>query len=89
MSASSSTRMRPCPIGAWYDSLPEGIHIKTVSLSISQLTDDVMDKANKVIERGALAVAGASDSRYERPCIFEYRLTGTGKPRCSRSVCPE
>jgi maleate isomerase len=47
------TPVPPRPIREWYQAVPDGIDITTVSLSISQLTDDNMDEAIKGIERAA------------------------------------
>src|SRR4029077_14894288 len=47
----------PRPIREWYEVLPEGIDITTVSLTIQQLTDDNMEEALAGMERGARHVA--------------------------------
>jgi maleate isomerase len=47
------TPVPPRPIREWYQAVPDGVDITTVSLSISQLTDDNMDEAIKGIERAA------------------------------------
>jgi maleate isomerase len=47
------TPVPPRPIREWYEVVPDGVDITTVSLTISQLTDDNMDEAVKGIERAA------------------------------------
>jgi maleate cis-trans isomerase len=47
------TPVPPRPIREWYEVVPEGVDITTVSLTISQLTDDNMEDAIKGMERAA------------------------------------
>ncbi len=47
------TPVPPRPIREWYQVVPEGVDITTVSLSIQQLTDDNMEEALKGMERAA------------------------------------
>jgi maleate isomerase len=47
------TPVPPRPIREWYQVVPEGIDITTVSLTIQQLTDDNMEEAIKGMERAA------------------------------------
>jgi maleate cis-trans isomerase len=47
------TPVPPRPILEWYEVVPPGVDITTVSLSISQLTDDNMDEAIKGMELAA------------------------------------
>src|SRR6266849_1395175 len=51
------TPVPPRPIREWYEVVPEGIDITTVSLSIQQLTDDNMEEALKGMERAAKQLA--------------------------------
>jgi maleate cis-trans isomerase len=51
------TPVPPRPIREWYQVVPEGIDITTVSLSIQQLTDDNMEDALKGMERAAKQLA--------------------------------
>jgi len=51
------TPVPPRPIREWYQVVPEGIDITTVSLTISQLTDDNMEDAVKGMERAAKQLA--------------------------------
>ena len=47
------TPVPPRPIREWYQVVPEGVDITTVSLTIQQLTDDNMVEAVKGMERAA------------------------------------
>jgi maleate cis-trans isomerase len=47
------TPVPPRPIREWYQVVPEGVDITTVSLTIQQLTDDNMEEAVKGMERAA------------------------------------
>ena len=47
------TPVPPRPIREWYEVVPDGIDITTVSLTISQLTDDNMEEAVRGAERAA------------------------------------
>ena len=47
------TPVPPRPIREWYQVVPDGIDITTVSLTIQQLTDDNMEEAVKGAERAA------------------------------------
>ena len=47
------TPVPPRPIREWYQVVPEGVDITTVSLTIQQLTDDNMEEALKGMERAA------------------------------------
>jgi len=47
------TPVPPRPIREWYQVVPEGVDITTVSLTIQQLTDDNMEEAIKGMERAA------------------------------------
>ena len=47
------TPVPPRPIREWYQVVPEGVDITTVSLSIQQLTDDNMEDALTGMERAA------------------------------------
>ncbi|MBC7800479.1 MAG: hypothetical protein H7Z10_07645 [Gemmatimonadaceae bacterium] len=47
------TPVPPRPIREWYQVVPEGVDITTVSLSIQQLTDDNMEAAIEGMERAA------------------------------------
>ena len=47
------TPVPPRPIREWYEVVPDGIDITTVSLTIPQLTDDNMEEALKGAERAA------------------------------------
>jgi maleate cis-trans isomerase len=47
------TPVPPRPIREWYQVVPEGVDITTVSLTIQQLTDDNMEDAVKGMERAA------------------------------------
>jgi maleate cis-trans isomerase len=51
------TPVPPRPIREWYQVVPEGIDITTVSLTIQQLTDDNMEEAVKGMERAAKQLA--------------------------------
>jgi hypothetical protein len=43
----------PRPITEWYQVVPDGVGITTVSLSIERLTDDNMEEAIQGMERAA------------------------------------
>ena len=43
----------PRPIREWYQVVPNGVDITTVSLSIQRLTDDNMEEAIQRMERAA------------------------------------
>jgi maleate isomerase len=45
------------PIREWYEVVPDGIDLTTVSLTIQQLTDDNMEEALKGMERAAKQLA--------------------------------
>jgi maleate cis-trans isomerase len=47
------TPVPPRPIREWYEVVPDGIDITTVSLTIQQLTDENMEEALKGAERAA------------------------------------
>jgi len=47
------TPVPPRPIREWYQVVPDGVDITTVSLTIQQLTDDNMEDAVKGMERAA------------------------------------
>jgi maleate isomerase len=47
------TPVPPRPIREWYEVVPDGIDITTVSLTIQRLTDENMDEAIKGMERAA------------------------------------
>jgi maleate cis-trans isomerase len=47
------TPVPPRPIREWYQVVPDGIDITTVSLTTQQLTDDNMEEALKGMERAA------------------------------------
>jgi len=47
------TPVPPRPIREWYEVVPDGVDITTVSLTIQQLTDDNMEDALKGMERAA------------------------------------
>jgi len=47
------TPLPPRPIREWYQVVPEGVDITTVSLTIQQLTDDNMEEALAGMERAA------------------------------------
>ena len=51
------TPVPPRPIREWYEVVPAGIDITTVSLSIQQLTDDNMEEALGGMERAAKQLA--------------------------------
>jgi maleate cis-trans isomerase len=51
------TPVPPRPIREWYQVVPDGIDITTVSLTIQQLTDADMDEAVKGMERAAKQLA--------------------------------
>jgi maleate cis-trans isomerase len=51
------TPVPPRPIRDWYQVVPEGIDITTVSLTIQQLTDDNMEEALASMERAAKQLA--------------------------------
>jgi hypothetical protein len=51
------TPVPPRPIREWYQVVPEGIDITTVSLTIQQLTDDSMEEALASMERAAKQLA--------------------------------
>ena len=52
------TPVPPRPIREWYQVVPDGIDITTVSLTIQQLTDDNMEEALKGMERAAKQLLG-------------------------------
>ena len=47
------TPVPPRPIREWYQGVPDGIDITTVSLSIQRLTDDNMEEVIQGMERAA------------------------------------
>ena len=47
------TPVPPRPIRKWYQVVPDGVDITTVSLSIQRLTDDNMEEAIQGMERAA------------------------------------
>ena len=51
------TPVPPRAIREWYEVVPEGIDVTTVSLTIQQLTDDDMEEAVKGMERAAKQLA--------------------------------
>jgi arylmalonate decarboxylase len=51
------TPVPPRPIREWYEVVPDGIDITTVSLTIQQLTDADMEEAVKGMERAAKQLA--------------------------------
>ena len=51
------TPVPPRPIREWYEVVPDGIDVTTVSLSIQQLTDSDMEEAVKGMERAAKQLA--------------------------------
>jgi maleate isomerase len=51
------TPVPPRPIREWYEVVPEGIDITTVSLTIQQLSDDNMEEALGGMERAAKQLA--------------------------------
>jgi maleate cis-trans isomerase len=51
------TPVPPRPIREWYQVVPEGVDITTVSLTIQQLTDDNMEEALAGMERAAAQLA--------------------------------
>jgi maleate isomerase len=51
------TPVPPRPIREWYQVVPDGVDITTVSLTIQQLTDDNMDEAINGMERAAKQLA--------------------------------
>lgn len=51
------TPVPPRPIREWYEVVPDGVDITTVSLTIQQLTDDNMEEALKGMERAAKQLA--------------------------------
>ncbi len=51
------TPVPPRPIREWYQVVPEGVDITTVSLTIQQLTDDNMEEALDGMERAAKQLA--------------------------------
>src|SRR3974390_2254047 len=51
------TPVPPRPIREWYQVVPEGVDITTVSLTIQQLTDDNMEEALAGMERAAQQLA--------------------------------
>jgi maleate cis-trans isomerase len=51
------TPVPPRPIREWYQVVPDGVDITTVSLTIQQLTDDNMDEAINGMERAARQLA--------------------------------
>jgi maleate cis-trans isomerase len=51
------TPVPPRPILEWYEVVPEGIDVTTVSLTIQQLTDDNMEEALTGMERAAKQLA--------------------------------
>jgi maleate cis-trans isomerase len=51
------TPVPPRPIREWYQVVPDGIDITTVSLTIQQLTDSDMEEAIKGMERAAKQLA--------------------------------
>ncbi len=72
------TPVPPRPIREWYQVVPEGIDITTVSLSIQQLTDDNMEDAIKGMERAAKQL-----SNFDVDVIFQSGVppvVANGKP---------
>ena len=72
------TPVPPRPIREWYEVVPEGIDITTVSLSIQQLTDDNMEDAIKGMERAAKQL-----SNFDVDVIFQSGVppvVANGKP---------
>ena len=74
------TPVPPRPIREWYQVVPNGIDITTVSLTIQQLTDDNMEEALKGAERAARQL-----SSFDVDVIFRVggaagRGAGTGLP---------
>jgi len=51
------TPVPPRPIREWYEVVPDGVDITTVSLTIQQLTDDNMEEALSGMERAAKQLA--------------------------------
>lgn len=51
------TPVPPRPIREWYEVVPDGVDITTVSLTIQRLTDDNMDEAIGGMERAAKQLA--------------------------------
>jgi maleate cis-trans isomerase len=51
------TPVPPRPIREWYEVVPDGVDITTVSLTIQQLTDDNMEEAISGMERAAKQLA--------------------------------
>jgi maleate cis-trans isomerase len=51
------TPVPPRPIREWYQVVPDGVDITTISLSIQQLTDDNMEEAVAGMERAARQLA--------------------------------
>ena len=75
------TPVPPRPIREWYQVVPDGVDITTVSLTIQQLTDDNMEEAIKGVERAAKQL-----SNFDVDVIFQSGVppvvaTATGLPQ--------
>jgi maleate isomerase len=72
------TPVPPRPIREWYQVVPDGIDITTVSLTISRLTDDNMEEAILGMERAAKQLAN-----FDVDVIFQSGVppvVANGKP---------
>ena len=91
------TPVPPRAVREWYEAVPEGIDMTTVSLSIQQLTDDDMDEAIKGIERAAKQLANFDVdvifqsgvppvvARGTRALATSCRIASRRPPACRRS----
>ena len=88
------TPVPPRAVLEFYEAVPEGVDMTTVSLTIRQLSDDDMDEAIKGMERAAKQLASftsiSSTSRGSRRSFGADRASATSSPTVCRRprACP-
>ena len=82
------TPVPPRAVLEFYEAVPEGVDMTTVSLTIRQLSDDDMDEAIKGMERAAKQLASfssiSSTSRGSRRSSAADRVSATSSPTVCR-----
>jgi maleate cis-trans isomerase len=88
------TPVPPRAVLEFYEAVPEGVDMTTVSLTIQQLSDDDMDEAIKGMERAAKQLASFDvDLIYQSgvpPVVRRDRVSATSSPTVCRRprACP-
>ena len=81
------TPVPPRAVLEFYEAVPEGVDMTTVSLTIQQLSDDDMDEAIKGMERAAKQLASFDVDLIYQSGVPPVVRRGSVSATSSRTVC--